>query len=105
MLSGKKALLARRRIKDIHCAGEKSISDAIRLGTAAWPISEELLLQARSAGIPFVGIECPDTKDVWMTRTEFYFDRERITYVSHRHDTQRALPLKFFSAKQGKTRL
>lgn len=103
--SGNRALIARRRIKDIHSAGEKSISDAIRLGTASWPIAEELVLHARSAEIPLIGIECSETKDVWLTRTEYFFDRERFNYVASRNDMQRALPLKFFRTRQGKTRL
>lgn len=99
---GREILIAYRRLKDMDGGGETNLSEAIRSGKAKWSVSEELLIRARSRAIPFIGVVCTTTNDLYVTKTDWFFDRERFTYVARRHTMERALPLHRFRCIQRK---
>lgn len=102
--SGHKVYLAYRRVRDIHCAGEKCIADAIRKGTAAWAIEDEVILKARAVGCAFIGVLVQDTGDRYLAPAASFFKpgAYRTIKVFGRSGTQRALPFPQFARRAGK---
>lgn len=106
--SGKRCYLAYRKTGEIFRSGEKSISDAIRKGIAAWAIDEETLLLVRAQGIRFVGVLCRDTGDRYLTTIEAFFDKRRMTilnYAARGGALQRYLALQHFKHRVGRVKL
>ena len=103
--SGKRAYLAYRRVAEIFRSGAPDISTAIRTGQACWAIDEETLLQMRAQGVPFIGVLLRETGDIFLTRTEVFFDRTKakiLTFERRGAALQRYLPLQYFQRKAGK---
>lgn len=101
---GRRAYLAYRKTKDIFRSGEKSISDAIRKGIATWAIDEEDLLKLRLKKVPFVGVICSDTGDIYLTSLDRFFDKflaRVLNYSSRAGSLQRHLPLQHFRYRAG----
>lgn len=105
--NGEKLYLAARRTKQIYCGKERTISDAIRNGTACWSIEDEIVLRCRAQEVRFVGVECKDTKDIFITSIERFFDREVMTmqHIPGMGSVQRLVPIQHFRRRPGKTRL
>jgi phosphoglucomutase len=103
--SGKRCFLAHTRQAFIFSGEEKTISDAMRKGTACWSLDEETLIQMRAKGVPFVGVLCRESNDIWLTRTEYFFDREKLVFNSRGRAGRRYMPLGQFRHRVGKTRL
>lgn len=102
---GERIYLAYRRHSDIFRFGEKSISDAIRSGKAAWAIDEETLIAMRARGIRFIGVMVRDTGDVYLTRIEHFFNRAMarvLNYETRGGALQKYLPLRYFQRKAGR---
>ena len=105
---GRRAYVAYRKTTEIFRGGEKSISDAIRKGKATWAIDDETLLQVRAQGIPFVGVLVRDTKDLYMTTLDRFFDKrfyKILNYSGRNGSLQRHLPLTQFRYRSGKVRI
>jgi hypothetical protein len=102
--SGAQTFLSFTKLAYIFCAGEKSISDALRKGTACWSLDEETLLNMRVKGVKFTGILCRENNDIWLTTTENFFNRELLV-SANRSPNRRYLPLRHFSHRPGSTRL
>ena len=96
---GAKVYLAYRSRKEVFRAGEDCISDAVREGKAAWAIADATLLMLRARKIDFCGVRLKDTGDLWLTRTEHFFDRSKATvknYTARGGALQRYLPMSYF---------
>lgn len=105
---GRQAYIAYRKVTEIFRAGEKTISDAIRKGTATWALDDETLIQMRAQGIKFVGVLVRDNKDLWMTSIDLFFDRrffKVLNYTGRGGTVQRHLPLKYFRRRPGRVRI
>jgi hypothetical protein len=105
MKSGTKLYIANRRLNDLFLGKEKTISDAIRQGVAAWGIEDEILLQIRVEGVELVGVLCRENGDLWLTTLDTYFDPERHTQRSFGTSAQRCVLLKCFRRRSGRIRL
>lgn len=95
--SGKRMYLAWRNVSQIYRSGEKTISDAIRKGTASWAIDEETLISCRLQGIPFVGVLLKETEDVYLTTLDRFMDKrfsKMLDFTARRGSLQRYLPIK-----------
>ena len=103
--SGGRCFLAHSKLAYIFCAGEKTISDAVRKGTACWSIDVETLLTMRAKGIRFVGVFCRDNRDIWLTHTEVFFDRGQLTIDGRCNPDRRYLPLGRFRRRAGRVRI
>jgi hypothetical protein len=64
---GRAAFLERRKLADIIRDRKRTISDAVRDGTAGWAFDYEHLLNLRANKVPFVGVQCVDSGDLWLT--------------------------------------
>jgi hypothetical protein len=108
LFRGMLAYIAYRKQAEIFRAGEASISEALRKGTAAWALDEETLLLARSRGARFVGIMVKDTGDRYIARIERWFDRGRAKFINYERkggSLQRCLPLSEFALRPGELKL
>jgi hypothetical protein len=106
--TGNTFYLAYRRIKEIYRSGEKSISDAVRLGTACWAIDEATLLEMRAKGIKYIGVFVRDNGDTYLTSIDNYFDKTKakiLNYEKRGGSLQRFLPLIYFRVKHGAVKL
>jgi hypothetical protein len=91
--------LAARRVKDIFRSGEKTISDAIRKGTACWAIDEETLYQMKRQGIRYVGVKLA-TGDKWITCIDNFYNRQLSKFLNYQNRggaEQRYLPFQHFT--------
>lgn len=105
---GRVLYLAWRKISEIFRSGEISISAAIRAGKAAWALDDETLLMLRARKIPFAGVLVRETQDVFLTRTEHFFDKTKakvMNYSGRGGALQRYLPLAYFMRRPGKIKL
>lgn len=102
---GRQAFLAHMKIAQIWRDGELSISDAIRNGTAAWPIDDDVLLKIRAKGVLMAGVYVRETGDIHLARTADFFDREKVTTRNFRGYTRRCLPLRYFRRRAGRIKL
>lgn len=105
--TGATCYLAYRRQAEIFRSGEKSISDAVRLGTACWALDDQTLLEMRAKGIRVIGVFVRDTGDIYLTRIENFFDRAKaklLNYESRGGALQRYLPLTFFKIRYGRVK-
>lgn len=103
--SGGRCFLAHSKLAFIFCAGEKSISDAVRKGSACWSMDEETLILMRAQGIRFIGVLCKDNNDIWLAHTDAFFDREKIIHHSKAKPGRRYLPLTSFGHRAGRVRI
>ena len=104
----RRVYLAYRRLKEIFRSGEMSIVEAIRQGKAAWALDEETLLMLRAQGVVYAGVLVRETQDIFLTRTEAFFDKTKVKIMNYERRggaLQRYLPLKFFRRRPGKTRI
>lgn len=94
--SGKRCYLAWRHIGEVFRSGEKTNSDAVRKGTAAWAIDEETLLKMRALGIEHVGVRVRETGDIYLSTLERFMDRTKakiLNYEGRGGSLQRYLPI------------
>jgi hypothetical protein len=106
--AGKLAYIAYRKHGDVFRAGEATISEALRKGTAAWALDDETLLMARARGAAFVGIMVRDTGDRYLARIEHWFDRGRVRFIDYEKkggSRQRCLALSEFVMRRGELKL
>jgi hypothetical protein len=106
--NGLRYYLAFRKHAEIFRGGCKSISDAISAGLASWALDVTTLGEIRTRGIDLIGFEVKETKDIWFTHTDNYYDPHK--YTSHNYARrggafQRYLPLQHFRVRHGKIRL
>jgi hypothetical protein len=88
-----RCFLSHTKLAYIFCAGEPSISAAVRKGTACWSIDEETLLNMRAKGIEFIGVLCQENKDIFLTRTaHFLRPRPRPSSTRRGRPDRRYLP-------------
>lgn len=102
---GRSCLLSHLKIGQIWREQQQSISDAIRAGTAAWPLDDDMLLQARAKGIPLAGVVVKETGDIHLARTADFFDSDKVRLRSFKGFTRRCLPLRHFRRKPGRIKL
>jgi hypothetical protein len=105
---GRRCYLAWRRIREIYRAGEKDISTAIRLGTAAWAIDDRDLIRLKVTGVRMVGVLVKETADVYLTDLRNYFDKNQykmLNFTSKGGSLQRFLPLDRFTVKTGSVKI
>ena len=102
--SGGRCFLAHSKLAYIFCAGEKTISDAVRKGTACWSIDDETLITMRAKGIKFVGVFCKDNSDIWLTHTAAFFDRGQLLLDARCKPDRRYMPLGRFRRRAGRVR-
>ena len=102
--SGKRCFLAHSKLAYIFCAGEKTISDAVRKRVACWSIDEETLINMRVSGIKFIGVLCKDNNDIWLAHTAAFFDHEQLMRHPKANSGRRYLPLVRFRHRAGRLR-
>lgn len=107
---GRRCYLANRKIEDIHTAGQKTISDAVRIGKASWGIEDEILIHMRAHGVQYAGVKVLNNGDTYLTRLEDFFDRIKASTVeparrSRSRTLYRHLPLQHFQRRPGKIRV
>jgi hypothetical protein len=102
--SGRKAYIAYRKIAHIIRAGEKTVSDAVRKGVAAWSIEEDLLYRLRAEGVQFVGVLCTENKDLWLTTLNTFFD-PKLSRADPMGYSRRLVAFPFFCRRVGKSRV
>ncbi len=105
---GRRYYLAWRKIGEIYRAGEKDISSAMRLGTAAWALDDQDLIRLKVQGIRIVGIKVKETADVYLTDLRNYFDKSRykmLNFSSRGGSLQRFLPLDHFTVRKGPVKI
>ena len=103
--SGERCYLAHTKLTYIFCSGEKTISDAVRKGTACWSFDEEVLMNMRAKGIRFIGVLCQENSDIFLAHTEAFFDRTRTVRHIKANPNRRYLPLTEFRRRPGRVRL
>lgn len=102
--SGERCFLAYSKLTFIFCAGEKTISDAVRQRTACWSIDEDTLILMRAKGIRFIGVLCKENNDIWLAYTDSFFDRAQAINHPKCAPGRRYLPLDRFRRRAGKVR-
>lgn len=105
---GRRCYLAWRRIAEIYRAGEKDISTAMRLGTAAWALDDRDLVRLKCEGIRLVGVRVKETSDIYLTDLRNYFDKTQyklLNFTSRGGSLQRFLPLDRFTVKAGSVKI
>ena len=71
---GRLCFVSYQKLSDLFRDGEKSISDAIREGKAAWSIDFEILMKARAKGAAFVVVQARETNDRWLTTMDRFMN-------------------------------
>jgi hypothetical protein len=105
---GRRCYLAYRRTDQVFRSGEKTISDAVRKGIAAWAIDDEDLYMLRAKGIRFVGVLVRGSGDKYMTTLDNFMDKTKakiLNFESRAGSLQRYLPLEHFRYRQGRVRV
>lgn len=108
MSSGGEYYLAWRKQAEMFRSGEKSISDAVSAGTAAWALDDETLIDLRVQGIKIVGVWVKETNDIYLTKLSKFNDPKLakvMNYESRGGALQRYLPITEFSFVQGAVRI
>lgn len=102
--SGERCFLATSKLAYIFCAGEKTISDAVRKNVACWSMDEETLMTMRTKGIRFLGVLCKENDDIYLTRTDAFLNRELTVSHARARQGRRYLPLSHFGHRSGRVR-
>jgi hypothetical protein len=100
---GRKVYLAHRFREEWFRGGETCVSDAVRLKKAALAIDDATLLKLRARKIDFVGMREEETGDLYLTRLENYFDRDKAPYRNYTGRggaLQRFLPRHLFAYRR-----
>lgn len=108
MSDGREVYLAWRKTKEIFRGGEKSLSDAIAKGKAAWAIDEDTLIERRLEGIEFVGVWNVETNDKFIAPLAYFYDNTKakvFNYENRGGALQRYLPLEHFRISLGRSRV
>lgn len=103
-----KVYLAHRKEREIWRAGKKTVSEAIQDGSAAWAIDDDTLITIRAQGIKFVGVLVKDSKDVYMTTIDRFFDPsicKVLNFEARGGALQRYLPLTEFQRRPGQVKI
>jgi hypothetical protein len=102
---GTQLYLARRKIADMYRQGEKSLSEAVRAGKAAWGLDEEILFKMRAQGVPLVGVEVKETGETYLINIERMF--EPGLFFTHRRmrGAERCVPLTHFQRSPARFRV
>jgi hypothetical protein len=105
--TGNRAYLAYRKDNERFRSGEATISAAVKKRTACWAIDYETLLEMRAKKIRFIGVFIRDTDELFLTYTDFFFDRSRtkiLNYEKRGGSMQSYLPLDYFWRRLGRTK-
>lgn len=105
---GRQVYLAFRKTKEIFRAGEATISDAVRIGTAAWALDDSTILDMRLKGIKALGVHVIDTDDIYLTSIANFYDKTKVKLLNYERRggaLQRYLPLQYFKRRTGRARL
>ena len=89
--------LARRRLDDIWRDYPKSISEAVRDGSAAWGLDEEALFKIRSEKVDGVGVIVRETGDVFLTPAPLFVAQSSARPKGRAN--QRYLPFSLFKSR------
>ncbi|SCW95809.1 hypothetical protein [Ancylobacter rudongensis] len=105
---GREVYLARRSQKHLFRNGEKTFSDALAMGKAAWAIDDDTLLRLRSEGVDWVGIYVTDSREFYLTTMAHYQDTriaKVLNYEARGGSLQRYLPTEHFGYFARPTRI
>lgn len=101
--TGREVYLAFRKISEIFRSGAETVSEAIRLGHAAWAIDDDTLRMLRHLNIAVVGVRVNETDKVYLTAIENFFNSGKVmNFTSRGGALQRYLPLQHFRTKDGR---
>jgi hypothetical protein len=104
--TGRSCFLTERKVGDIHRGEAKTIAEAIKAETAAWALNDEAILMLRLQKIDFVAVDCKDTGDRYVTKAEYFYDRERVRMVTTRAcAVLSVLPFRFFKRQPGRAKI
>lgn len=102
--NGVNVYMALRKHSDIYTDGKAKVSVAMRANAAAWAIDYQTLMSARAKGMKYIVVRLKDTKDVYVTPIERYFDRSLTKTIDHSSrggSLQKTLPLRAFKLVRG----
>lgn len=94
--------VAIRKHDEMFRAGKKSLSEALREGVASWAIDDGTLRDMKTLGVEFVAIRVKETRDIYLTRMEYFFDptlARVMNYSRSGGSLQRYLPVHCFRLK------
>jgi len=100
--TGEQFYLSWRKSPALFRGGAKSLSHAVRDGTAAWAFDYDLLLRLQARGIRLVGIICRDTGDKFLTNLQNYFDHGERQFHPKDRNQQVYLKLEHFRVRSSR---
>lgn len=105
---GRRLYVAYRKHNEIYRGRKKSISEALRDGTAAWAIDVDTLAEVKARGIDAVAVRVKESGDLYITRLANFYDPEKVlvlNFASRGGSLQRFLPLEHWKLKPGRVRI
>ncbi|NQZ54726.1 MAG: hypothetical protein HRT93_10820 [Piscirickettsiaceae bacterium] len=93
---GTKVYITALRLAEIDRDGEKTISEAMRKGTASWWIEIGQLSTLEMDDVKMVGVRVKGTNDLYLTRMSDFQDYSKTRTVRRGYKDVKCLPLKFF---------
>lgn len=99
--SGKEVYIAFRKQAEMFRHGEKTLTDAIHKGTAAWAIDNDTLIRLRIEGVYLIGIQTKETGDLYLATLADFNAAPMLNYESRGGALQRYLPLDKFIISMG----
>lgn len=82
--SGEEIYIARRNQDELFRCGEKSISAAAAKGKLEWALDDDTLRDMRKRGIKTVAVRLKDTKDLYITSLENFFNPLLVKFRDYR---------------------
>tara|TARA_B100002049_G_scaffold236889_1_gene225064 strand:+ start:3527 stop:3868 length:342 start_codon:yes stop_codon:yes gene_type:complete len=108
--SGRQVYVAYRSTREIFRAGSdcKTLSDAMRAGTATWALDVSTLGMARARGVEWIVVLVRNSRDKWFTHISNYYDPHKVKsadYSRRGGANQKYLPLIHFRLLQGEIKI
>lgn len=103
--NGKKAYIYLQSLSDIYKDGEKSISAAMRLGTACWAIDQSELMMLEMEGVSIVGIRVRSSDDVYMIDIKSFSDYSIRKSARLGRRSVICIPMSKFKKREGKLKI
>lgn len=101
LASGKEVYIAFKKQSEIFTDGEKTISEAIQKGKAAWSIDNDTLIRLRTEGVYLVGVQTKETGDLYVATLADFNAAKMTSSGGRRSVLQRSLPFGQFVISLG----
>lgn len=98
---GKKVYMTALRLADMYRDGERTISEAIRKGTACWWLEVSELTSLEFDDVIAVGVRVKGSDDLYLAKMSDFTDYNKTSTVRMGTKEVKCLPLQYFTKREG----